>query len=345
MNGTIKCVVWDLDNTLWDGILSEQGEVQLKPGVEELLLMLDERGILQSIASRNNHEDAVDKLRSLGLDHFFLYPQINWGDKSGSIETIRKNLNIGIDAIAFVDDQPVERMEVQQRFPEVYCLDAAEYLSLKTDKRFIPERITADSRQRRLMYQQDIARTMEEERFPQNNLAFLQGLEMELYISVADQQDLDRAEELTLRTNQLNATGKIYSYDELSRLMQDENYRLVLCELTDRFGSYGKIGLVLLSLREAELHIEMMLFSCRVMSRGIGSMMLQYLYRKALERSSRLTASFRDTGRNRMMYMTYSMAGFEDTHTVLNDCRVLEFKPAVSVELPSYIKIIDQSKL
>jgi FkbH-like protein len=344
MDGLIKCVIWDLDNTVWEGVLSE-GDVFLKPGIKELMETFDERGILQSIASRNNHDDAFAKLKSLGLDHYFLYPQINWGDKSGSIETIRKSLNIGINTLAFIDDQPMEREEVQQRHPEVYCLDSAGYLTFHEDKRFIPERVTEDSRQRRIMYQQDIARTQEEERYPESNLEFLKTLDMELLISLADETDLARAEELTIRTNQLNATGKIYGYDDLHALLNNDSYRLVLCELKDRFGTYGKIGLILLSVREEELHIEIMLFSCRVMSRGIGTVMLHYLHQKAEAKAQKLTASFKDTGRNRVMYMTYRMAGFEETSEVLNGCSVLEFKPSVQVEMPSYIKITDTTKI
>jgi FkbH-like protein len=344
MSELIKCVVWDLDNTIWDGVLLEE-QVQLKAGVKEVLEIMDQRGILQSVASRNNHEDAMGKLRELGIDHYFLYPQINWNAKSESIRQICTSLNIGINTFAFIDDQPFERMEVEQALPEVYCIDAAAYSGITDNERFIPERITEDSRMRRVMYQQDIARAAEEEKYPKNNISFLKSLNMQLLITAADETDLARAEELTVRTNQLNATGKIYSYSELEELMNNPGCRLLLCELKDRFGSYGKIGLILLSAGKESLHIEMMLFSCRVMSRGIGSVMLHYLHQKAVEKQLMLTASFKDTGRNRMMYMTYKMAGFEDSGRKEGDCSILCYKPEFAAGLPPYIEITDQSNI
>src|SRR5262245_44229810 len=104
--GTLKCVVWDLDNTVWDGIWLEDEEVRPKPGVAEVIRVLDERGVLHSIASRNDHEAAMAKLAELGLAEYFLYPRINWNSKSSSIQGIAADINIGIDALAFVDDQP-----------------------------------------------------------------------------------------------------------------------------------------------------------------------------------------------------------------------------------------------
>ncbi len=344
MDELIKCVVWDLDNTIWDGVLMEE-EVQLKQGIKEVLETIDSRGILQSVASRNNYDDAMSKLRELGIDHYFLYPKINWNAKSESIREICTSLNIGINTFAFIDDQPFERMEVEQVLPEVYCIDAALYTGILTNPRFIPERITDDSRMRRVMYQQDIARAAEEEKYPENNIGFLRSLDMQLLITAADETDLARAEELTVRTNQLNATGKIYSYSELEELMNNPDWRLLLCELKDNFGSYGKIGLILLSVGKTALHIEMMLFSCRVMSRGIGSMMLHYLNQKAVEKQLSLTASFKDTGRNRMMYMTYKMAGFVDAGKTDGDSSLLHYQPEFSSGLPPYITITDQSNI
>ena len=122
---SIKCVVWDLDNTVWDGILLEDAEVQLRPHVVHILKTLDERGILYSIASRNDHDSAMHKLEELGIDEYFLYPQINWGSKAASIAQIAKDINIGLDAIAFVDDQPFEREEVAFSHADVLCVDSA----------------------------------------------------------------------------------------------------------------------------------------------------------------------------------------------------------------------------
>src|SRR5881296_3740569 len=90
---SIKCVVWDLDNTLWEGVLLEDEQVVLRPQVPEIIKTLDSRGILQSIASRNDHAKAIDQLRAFGLDEYFLYPQINWNSKASSIQAIARSIN------------------------------------------------------------------------------------------------------------------------------------------------------------------------------------------------------------------------------------------------------------
>ena len=109
----IKCIVWDLDNTIWDGTLTESKNVKLKHYIKDIIGELDARGILNSIASKNNYGDAVEKLKEFGIYEYFLYPEINWNPKSSSIANIQKNLNIGIDTFMFIDDQQFELDEVK----------------------------------------------------------------------------------------------------------------------------------------------------------------------------------------------------------------------------------------
>src|SRR5262245_10326012 len=107
--GTVKCVVWDLDNTLWRGTLVEEGPVRLRDDAVELVKVLDARGVLQSIASKNDPDHALAVLEQLGMRDYFLYPQIGWTSKVTSLRTIATSLNISTDALAFVDDEVVER--------------------------------------------------------------------------------------------------------------------------------------------------------------------------------------------------------------------------------------------
>ena len=127
---TIKCIVWDLDNTLWDGVLLEDNTVSLRANVATIIEALDSRGILQSIASKNEATRAIQKLREFGLLDYFLYPQINWNSKVSSLKVIAQSINVGLDSIAFIDDQPFEREEVSFSLPEVLCIDAIKVDSL-----------------------------------------------------------------------------------------------------------------------------------------------------------------------------------------------------------------------
>ena len=161
----IKCVVWDLDNTLWNGILLEGDDLKLKPGIVNVIEELDQRGILHSIASKGVHEDAIRKLKEFKLEKFFLYPEINWNAKSQSIAKIQNKLNIGMDTLMFIDDQPFERDEVKSKHPAVTCIDADEYLNLISNPQLNPKFITQDSAKRRLMYVEDQRRKTAENDF------------------------------------------------------------------------------------------------------------------------------------------------------------------------------------
>jgi FkbH-like protein len=320
--GRIKCIVWDLDNTLWDGVLLEDGAVTVRPGVVEHIRRLDQMGVLHSVASKNDREAALAKLTELGVADLFLFPQANWNAKSDSIKRIAKALNLGLDAFAFVDDQEFERGEVAHVLPEVTCVDVLELDEALAREEFIPRFVTDESAQRRIMYQGQIARDELESDFVGTNDEFLASLDMSFTIAPAHRDDLQRAEELTVRTNQLNSTGRTYSYEELDQLRESDDHLLLVASLTDKFGSYGKIGLALVEKDEQVWKLRMMLMSCRVMSRGVGMVLLSHILGLATEAGVAVRADFVETGRNRMMQVTYAFAGFREvardgSHVVL----------------------------
>ncbi|GGX07598.1 HAD-IIIC family phosphatase [Streptomyces lomondensis] len=333
-----KCVVWDLDDTLWHGTLSAGDHVTLKPGVLDLIRTLDSRGILLSIASKNNHDDAMRKLEELGVAEYFLYPQINWNSKSSSVSEIQKRLNIGLDTFVFVDDQPFERDEVAFALPEVETVDAADYLTLDALPRLSPPVVTEDARRRRLMYLEDERRSESELAYQGPREDFLRSLGMVFRISRAGGDDLLRLEELTKRTSQLNSTGIHYSHEQLETLMHDPGHDLWVCELTDRYGSYGKIGMALVAKGQDRWTIKMLLMSCRTVSKGVGTVLLAFLIKRATAAEKRLFADFRRTSRNRQMLLTYQLANFRvvskdgDDHVYENDL-------TVSQDYPDYIKV------
>lgn len=308
----IKCLVWDLDNTLWDGTLLEDPIVRLRTEARGVISELDARGILHSIASKNDFEPAMSRVRDFGLDDYFLYPQIGWRPKSDSIRTIAQSLNIGLDAIAFMDDQPFEREEVRHSLAEVACYDASSLSALPQLGEFQPLFVSEDSRRRRKMYQEDIRRQDEESSFSGPKESFLKTLGMKLRIALAREEDLARAEELTVRTHQLNTTGKTYGYEELAHFCHSDRHRLLVVMLEDKHGSYGTVGLTLLECEPRSWRIKLLLMSCRVMSRGVGGVILTYLRNTAKERGKELLADWIPNERNRMMLVTYRFAGFQD---------------------------------
>jgi FkbH-like protein len=335
----VKCVVWDLDNTVWDGILLEGGDVEVRPEVVALIKTLDQRGILNSVASRNDHDAAMAAIERAGLADYFLCPQISWNPKSDSIATVASTLNIGLNAIAFIDDQEFERDEVSFRHPEVGCYDAADVASLADRPEFTPKFVTGESASRRQMYASGFERDRAEKDFAGTNEEFLSTLGMVMTIAPATVADLRRAEELTVRTNQLNSTGVTYSYAELEAMLNSPRHLLLVADLDDRYGSYGKIGLALVEkTSDTYWTLKLLLMSCRVMARGVGTVLLNNVMRQAHAAGARLLAEFVPTDRNRVMHITYRFAGFTE-HSEQDGVFVLAGPAGEVPEPPSYLQL------
>jgi len=334
----IKCLVWDLDNTLWNGILVEDPDVTLGAGVVDVIRTLDQRGILHSIASRNDYKQAMAKLEDFGLKEFFVYPQINWGAKSASIRKIAESINIGLDTIAFIDDQAFEQDEVNSVHPDVRCFDSEELATLLERPELMPRFITEEPRHRRQMLQTELVRNEAEEQFEGAQDQVLASLNMHLQIYPARESDLKRAEELTLRTNQLNTTGRAYSYDELNELRKSPDFHLWVASLEDKYGSHGTIGLALIENLASDWWIRLLLMSCRVMNRGIGGVMVNYIRNRARDAGVNLMADMIMNDRNRMMYMTYKFNHFREVHR-RGDVTVFENDLAQVQSFPDYLHI------
>lgn len=337
---TIKCVVWDLDDTLWNGILSEDINVSLKPGVREIIEELDNRGILQSISSKNDYESAMSVLKSFGLENYFLYPQINWNAKSEHIRRIQEKLNFGMDTIALIDDQEFERQEVTFSLPEVMCIEADKIALVLDMPCMKPKYTTNDSKKRRILYQSDQKRDELEESYSGTKEEFLKTLQIEFRVAKANVDDLKRVEELTIRTHQLNSTGTIFSYDELMKLIHSQNYLVLIADMKDKFGTYGKIGISVVEKKEDKWNIKLLLMSCRVMSKGVGTVMLRYIMKLAREQNVHLFADFIPTDRNRIMYITYKFEGFSESGEK-EGVIMLEANLTKTNDYPSYVKVIE----
>ncbi|AQA21484.1 fkbH domain protein [Rhodococcus sp. MTM3W5.2] len=290
----------------------EDADVTLADSVVEVIAALDARGILHSIASKNDHDLAWSRLEKLGIAQYFVFPQIGWGPKSASVRNIAEQLNFAHTAIAFIDDQPAERAEVNFHLPQVRCYPHDSIATLPTLSEFSPRTVTVDSRRRRQMYQAGFSRNAERAAFAGPDEAFLRSLELELQILRADALEISRVEELTLRTSQMNATGVHYSARTLRELCADTGHEVLVASLTDRFGPHGAIGVLLLEKLPERWHLKLLATSCRVVSLGAGAAILNWLTDQAARADVHLVADFRATERNRMMEIAYRFAGFTD---------------------------------
>ena len=309
----VKCVVWDLDNTLWDGVLTEHGRssLRLKPQIVEILASLDRRGILQSIASKNNHDSAMDALAGFHLDHFFLYPQVSWAPKSSAIKTIAQELNIGLDAILFVDDSEFELAEVRSSCPAVRCLHAREYDTV-LDLQSCQLPVTEESTRRRRLYQVDKERKHAAAIFKHDYKAFLKHCNIILTITTLDAANLDRVHELTQRTNQMNFSGTRYRRDLLQAMLNQAQTDTYVLRCEDQFGSYGVVGFAVVDRREPRLTD--LMFSCRIQAKRIEHAFLGYILGIYLQAgSSDFYASYRKTPRNEASGQVFADLGMLET--------------------------------
>jgi methoxymalonate biosynthesis protein len=308
----VKCLVWDLDNTLWRGTLLEDPSVEFPSEIRDVIAELDSRGILQSIASKNDHEMAWRRLEELGIAGYFVLPRIGWQRKSDSVREIADQLKFAPSTIAFVDDLPSERAEVAFRVPDVRCYPAEQAASLADLPEFSPDMVTVDARRRREMYQASFVRDAERDSYPGPDEEFLRSLDLVMTIKHADQEDLSRVEELTLRTSQMNATGVHYPDTVLRGLLADPDHAVLTVSLSDRFGPHGAVGVLLLACRRGVWHLKLLATSCRVVSFGAGAVILNWLIDEAARAGVHLAADFRPTERNRMMDIAYRFAGFTE---------------------------------
>jgi methoxymalonate biosynthesis protein len=308
----VKCLVWDLDNTLWQGTLLEGDEARVPPEVRDTVMELDSRGILQSIASKNDPEQAMARLAELGMVEYFVLPEIGWGPKSGAIRRIAEQLDFAHRAMAFIDDTAAERAEVAFRLPEVRCYAASSAGSLVELPELRPSVVTVDSGRRRQLYQSGFRRAEERAEYPGPDHEFLRSLGLVMHISRAGVDDLSRVEELTVRTSQMNATGVHYSREALLALVDDPTHEVLVVTMADRLGSQGAVGILLVRTGAEVWHVKLLATSCRVVSFGAGSALLDWLVDRAAAVGAHLVADFRPTDRNRMMEIAYRFAGFDD---------------------------------
>jgi FkbH-like protein len=307
--GGAKCVVFDLDNTLWEGVLLETDEVRLKSFVPGLLKSLDERGILLSVASKNERTHAASKLTSLGIDEYFLYPKVNWAPKSENIRQIAKDLDIGLDTFIFVDDNEFELSEVSSSLPMVECISVDGLSSLLSHTR-LQGSTTSEAGTRRKMYREAMARTELEQSFGGDYTEFLRSCNIRVTIRPNEPADAERITELVQRTNQLNFSGRKYSREEVLTMISDPDIERYVLTCEDKFGAYGTIGFCVVRRRGSVARIEDLMLSCRVQGKLIEAVLFDHICSRGPESTERLEVNFRTTDRNLPAQQVLTKLGF-----------------------------------
>ena len=307
----VKCLVWDLDNTLWNGILIETEDnesLELKAGVLETIKKLDERGIIQSIASKNDFAPAMEQLEKLGISEYFLYPEIHWNAKSASIKNIAANLNIGVDAMAFIDDSVFEREQVHSALPEVRTYDALEVEKL-TELPEFDVIVTDESRHRREMYRAEEKRNALMASGNDDTVSFLRKCNLRIKVFAPQTEaDITRCFELVNRTNQLNMSGRRYTRNEFDALLSKIGQTSIAFSCKDDFGSYGIVGFMQYRKDNCELCFTEFAMSCRVAGKYVESALFTHVLNDTCCEKGTLTVH--KTKKNVLLRKTFESIGF-----------------------------------
>ena len=326
-----KCIVLDLDNTLWGGIVGEDGFNKIKLGpqppgntyveFQKYLLSLHERGIILAVNSKNNLDDAIEVINNhpnmiLRENHFGCL-KINWNDKVTNLKEIAQELNIGLDSIVFIDDDPVNRDFVRETLPEVLTIelpkDPSLYVSTLTELNdFHVIKITEEDKQRGKMYTQQRMR-VESEKNSTSFEEYLKQLNIKIHIKKADEFTIPRISQLTLKTNQFNLTTKRYQEEDIKTFSQDKKKIVGCARIEDKFGDNGITSVFIVKKdNEEEWIIDTFLLSCRVIGRGVEEGILDYIINEARKNNvKRIIGNFIPTKKNKPSESFLPNFGFE----------------------------------
>ncbi len=341
----IRCLVWDLDNTLWSGTVLEQDRCRLRPGVRHVIEELDRRGILLSIASANDPELALATLRRKGLEEYFVHPQIGWNNKVRSIHAIADKLGLALQTFGFIDDEPFEREQVQHMLPEVRTYPAMSCSTLLDRPEMSPRMLTKESRARRLAYQHSAAREAAEGTSRMTRDQFLSYCRTRLTIRAGVRDDLDRITELMRRTHQLNSSGTVHRAEQIVGWMEHPGWHVYVAELADRFVDYGRVGVAIARGERGYWELRTFLLSCRVLARGITGYFHAWVVGEAQAAgATSFRCRYRPSARNTRLATLYKLAGFHPVSQHRNGTIIYEKKPVRAPEPPKWLAVFGETE-
>jgi FkbH-like protein len=325
-----KCLVLDCDNTLWGGLVGEDGVAGIKLGggypgsayqeFQHEIVNLYHRGVILALCSKNNEEDVWEVFRQhpdmVLKEAHIASAKINWDDKASNLRLIAHELNIGLDSLVFLDDSEVEIELVRRILPEVEAIHLPR--DRVTDYRdmlasiglFDSLTISEEDRQRGAMYKAEVARKKLHEQAPDLE-SFLASLDMVAEVRPADAMSIPRIAQLTQKTNQFNLTTRRYADSDIAALAGRADSEVFSLRLKDKFGDSGIVGVAVLKYNRQSAWIDTFLLSCRVLGRSVEDWFVRYLLRYARDRGvSEVFGEYVPTGKNGQAEHFYEKQGF-----------------------------------
>jgi FkbH-like protein len=359
---TAKVLVTDLDNTLWSGVIGEDGFNGIRmdaqyPGalhrnLQRSMLDLYRRGILLAIASKNNAPDALDVLERhpdmLLRPHHFAAIRCNWLDKAQNLRSIAEELNVGLDSLVFLDDNPIERDLVRRQLPEVTVVNLPEhpaaYVHALQEVPLLQRlSISTEDQQRPLYY----AAQRQRQELQENSTSigdFYRELKQEVLIDIATPQTVSRVAQLTQKTNQFNLTTRRYSDADIDSLLKTPGVCVYEVRVRDRFGDNGLVGVCITRQKGTVSEIDTLLLSCRVIGRTIETAILSFVMQQCtLAGVRRMEGWYIPTKKNVPAKNFYSKHRFELAGEENGKILWAVDLHRVSVECPSWISLTSKT--
>lgn len=357
-----KCIVLDLDNTLWGGIIGEDGLEGIKlsntsPGIEYVdfqrgLLSLYNRGVILAVCSKNNYDDAVKVFQEhpyqvLKEEHFAAM-RINWQNKATNIAELAKEINIGLDSMVFFDDNPVERAQVSQAYPEVLVVELPKNprlyrATLENLNVFDVLSLTKEDLVRGEMYAGKRKRA-ELEQSAESIEDFLRTLGLKVKIQPVNDFDTPRVVQLIGKTNQFNLTTRRYTDAEIRQFRDDKDAIVYSMAVTDKFGDEGVVGVALVRIKDDDWWIDSFLMSCRVIGRSAETALLARIVADArTAKAKRIIGEYIPTKKNPPAADLYEKHGFGmPAETDNNGTSWTLNLDTDTVEVPDWIELIEE---
>lgn len=324
-----KVLVVDLDNTLWKGVVGEDGPQGIVVGegaigeiyaeVQKILLNYKKMGALLAIASKNNENDALEAFRvnknMILTEEDFIVKKINWQPKSLNIQEMAQELNLGIDSFVFLDDNPAERLEVKTALPQVEVIDFPNDISylpqtLKNMPYFKSFSLTEEDKKRHELYLQEVKRTELKKTYSIEE--YLGNLGTSIQVKWNDIHSIERITQLINKTNQFNLRTQRYTLEQVDQMMKSDDSDVVSVTVKDKFGELGLTGVVIVKKEADAYFIDNFLLSCRILSRQIEKQFLHEVIKK-LETDKAIRAEFIQSPKNQQVREFYDRFGFDLT--------------------------------
>lgn len=327
-----KCIVLDCDNTLWGGIIGEDGMSGIKLGkthpgsafyeFQQEVINLYNRGIIVALCSKNNEHDVLEVIRNhpdmlLKEKHLATW-QINWQDKATNLRQIALDLNIGLDSIVFFDDSYFEANLIRDMIPEIEVIEMPKenperYRDiLASCGLFDSLTVSAEDKKRGTMYKAEASR--KKLRAEVTDLdTYLKSLEMVVHVKFGDEFSLPRLAQLTQRVNQFNLTTRRYSEQDVSTYMAEKESDVLYMRLEDKFGDSGIVGLIILKYQGETAEVDTLLLSCRVLGRGAEDVFMIEMLRLAKKNGAKkVVGKYIKTMKNAQTETFFTKHGFEE---------------------------------